>query len=48
MVKNRVILEGALDKGQQTKLKLKVSDWKITLSSGKGYFKFWNWGMILG
>ena len=39
-VKNRAILEGALGKEQRTKLKLKVSDCKITLSSEKGYFKF--------
>ena len=39
-VKNMLILEGALGKEQRAKLKLKVSDWKITLSSEKGYFKF--------
>ena len=51
-VKNKAILKGALSKGQRTKLKLKVSDWKITLSSEKGYFKFEfrreNWINFLG
>jgi len=35
-----LILEGALGKEQQTKLKLKVSDCQITLGLKKVYFKF--------
>lgn len=51
-VKNKPILKGALDKEQRTKLKLKVSDCKVTLSSQKGYFKFEfrreNWVIFFG
>ena len=39
-MKNKAILKGASSKEQRTKLKLKVSDCQITLSSEKGYFKF--------
>ena len=51
-MKNKAILKGALNKEQQTKLKVKVSDWEITLSSEKGYFKFEfrkeNWIIFFG